>query len=159
MEDLGEALGFESAAPPMGPFPLEDTSGMKIACVTLMKSLAPGKWEPTVQCATARRMRSVFSNLFHASYQGELMSVMAHETQKMFATPCPTYGHWYQRSNLGTHKQMGDVVRSDFAITADIMNALLATLNEEWGDAAIWNTRAKIAEMAFVLIAGHCCGL
>jgi len=159
MEELGEALGFDCVAPPMGPFPLDDTFGMKIACVTLMKSLAPGKWEATVQYATARRMRSVFSNLFHASYHGESMSVMAYETQKMFTTPCPTYGYWYQRFNLGLHKRMGDVVRSDFAVTSDIINALLRSLNEEWEDAASWEARAKIAEMAFVLIAGYCCGL
>lgn len=39
------------------------------------------------------------------------------------------------------------------------MNALLATLNEEWEDAATWETRAKIVEMAFVLDSGYCCGL
>ena len=44
-EDLGEALGFDFVVPPMGPFFLEDTFGMKIACVTLLKSLAPGKLE------------------------------------------------------------------------------------------------------------------
>ena len=159
MEDLGEALGFDSVAPPMGPFPLEDTFGMKIACVTLLKSLAPGKWENTVQYATARRMRSVFSNLYHASYHGESMSVMAYETQKMFTTPCPTYGYWYQRFNLGLHKRMGDVVRSDFAVTSEIINALLVTLNEEWEDAISLEARAKISEMAFVLVAGYCCGL
>jgi hypothetical protein len=159
MEELGDALGFESVGPPMGPFPLKDTFGMKIACVTLMKSLAPGKWEPTVQYATARRMRSVYSNLFHSSYQGESMSVMAYETQKMFTTLCPTYGYWYQRFNHGIHKRMGDVVRSDFAVTADIMNALLVTLNEEWEDATTLETRAKVAEMAFVLVSGYCCGL
>jgi hypothetical protein len=159
MEDLGDALGFDAVAPPMGPFPLDDTFGMKIACVTLMKSLDPGKWENTVQYATARRMRSVFSNLFHASYQGESMSVMAYETQKMFTTPCPTYGYWYQRFNLGLHKRMGDVVRSDFAVTSQIIKALLSTLNEEWEDAASWKTRTEIAEMAFVLVTGFCCGL
>jgi hypothetical protein len=159
MEDLGDALGFGSVAPPMGPFPLEDTFGMKIACVTLMKSLDPGKWEATVQHATARRMRSVYSNLFHASFQGESMSVMAYETQKMFTTPCPTYGYWYQRFNLGLHKRMGDVVRSDFAVTSQIIKALLETLNEEWEDAVTLETRTRIAEMAFVLVAGYCCGL
>jgi hypothetical protein len=159
MEDLGEALGFDSVAPPMGLFPLKDTFGMKIACVTLMKSLAPGKWEATVQYATARRMRSVFSNLFHASHQGESMAVMAYEQQKMFTIPCPTYGYWYQRFNLGLHKRMGDVVRSDFAVTSEIIKALLDVLNEEWEDAISTGARAKIVEMAFVLVAGYCCGL
>ena len=70
MEELGDALGFDSIAPRMDPFPLEDTFGIKIACVTLLKLLAPGKWENTVPYATARRMRSVFSNLYHASNHG-----------------------------------------------------------------------------------------
>jgi hypothetical protein len=159
MEDLGEDLGFDSVAPPMGPFPLDDTFGMKIACVTLMKSLAPGKWEATVQYATARRMRTVFSNLFHASNQGESMAVMAYEQQKRFTTPCPTYGYWYQRFNLGLHKRMGDVVRSDLAVTSEIIKALLEVLNEEWEDAISTGARAKIVEMAFVLVAGYSCGL
>jgi hypothetical protein len=159
MEDLGDVLGFECVAPPMGPFPLDDTFGMKIACVTLMKSLEKGKWEATVQYATARRMRSIFSNLFHASYHGESMAVMAYETQKMFTTPCPTYGYWYQRFNLGLHKQMGDVVRSDYAVTSEIINALLTTLNKEYEDVATWEARTMIAEMVFVLVVGFCCGL
>jgi hypothetical protein len=54
---------------------------------------------------------------------------------------------------------MGDVVRSDFAVTADIVNALLSTLNEEWEDASTLETRAEVAEMAFVLVSGCCCGL
>jgi hypothetical protein len=35
MEDLGNALGFERVASPMGPFPLEDTFDMKITCITI----------------------------------------------------------------------------------------------------------------------------
>ena len=87
------------------------------------------------------------------------MSIMAYETKKMFTAPCPTYGYWYQRFNLGLHKRMGDVVRSDFAITSEIINALLVILNEEWEDAGSLGARAKISEVAFVLVAGYCCGL
>ena len=94
MNDLGEVLDFDFVTPPMMPFPLEDTFGLKIACITLLKSLAPGKWETTLQYATARRMRSVFLNLLHASYHGESMSVMAYKIQQMFTTPCPRDGYW-----------------------------------------------------------------
>ena len=87
---------------------------------------------------------SPFSNLFHALYQRESMLLMTYETQKMFTTLCPTYGYWYQRLNLGIHKRMADVVRSDFAITAEIINALLVTLNKEWQDAVSSGSRAKI---------------
>ena len=87
------------------------------------------------------------------------MSVMAYEMQKMFTAPCPAYGYWYQRFNLGLHKRMGDVVRSDLSITSEIVNALLVTFNEEWEDAGSLEARAKISEMAFVLVADYCCGL
>ena len=49
MEELGELLGFTHVVPPMGPYPLQDTFGMKVACCTLLKSLEPGKWEETMQ--------------------------------------------------------------------------------------------------------------
>jgi hypothetical protein len=40
IEELGDVLRFGCVVPPMGPFPLKDTFGMKIACVTFMKSLS-----------------------------------------------------------------------------------------------------------------------
>ena len=58
LESLGESLGFSHVIPPMGPYPLEDSFGMKVACCTLLKSLEPGKWEATVQYSTTRRLRS-----------------------------------------------------------------------------------------------------
>jgi hypothetical protein len=36
---------------------------------------------------------------------------------------------------------------------------LLRALNEEWKDSTTWEGRAKIVEMAFVLVTGYCCGL
>ena len=53
---------------------------------------------------------------------------------------------------------MDSVVRSDFAITADIIDALPLMLNGKWEDAATSGSRAKIAKMAFV-ISGYCCRL
>ena len=51
-------------------------------------------------------------------------------------------------------------MRTNFAVTSDIVNALLVTLNEEWEDASgSLKARAKISEMAFVLVAGYYCGL
>jgi hypothetical protein len=46
MEMIGEELYvFDSVGPPIGPFPLEDKFGMKVACVLLARSLDPGKNE------------------------------------------------------------------------------------------------------------------
>jgi hypothetical protein len=44
MENVGEEIGFESVAPRMGPFLVQDTFGMKIACTILHHTLDHGKW-------------------------------------------------------------------------------------------------------------------
>jgi hypothetical protein len=68
LEEFGGALGFSHVTPEMGPFPLEDAFGMKVACCTLLKSLDKGRWENAVQHATTRRLRSAYSNFYHASH-------------------------------------------------------------------------------------------
>jgi hypothetical protein len=45
MEQCGEDIGLGLVAPAMGPFPLEDTFGMRVACALLKRFLDPGKWE------------------------------------------------------------------------------------------------------------------
>jgi hypothetical protein len=60
MEACGEDIGIKTVSHPMGPFPLEDTFGMKVACTLLRWSLDPGKWEDYIQFSTARRVRSAF---------------------------------------------------------------------------------------------------
>jgi hypothetical protein len=68
MEKIGEEIyGFDSVGPPMGPFPLEDNFGMKVGCVLLARSLDPGKNERYIQFSTARKIRSAYSNMYHAS--------------------------------------------------------------------------------------------
>jgi hypothetical protein len=91
---------FSHVTPEMGPFPLEDTFGMKVACCTLLKSLDKGRWENAVQHATTRRLRSAYFNFYHASHWGEALSAMAYETQKLITTPCPTHGCWHQRCSV-----------------------------------------------------------
>ena len=39
MERCGRSIGLESVSPKMGPFPVENTFGMKVACVMLEWSL------------------------------------------------------------------------------------------------------------------------
>ena len=61
----------------MGPFPLEDTMGMKLACCLLDRSLDPGNNEERIQFSTMRRMRSAYSNAYAASYhmRGAILSL------------------------------------------------------------------------------------
>jgi hypothetical protein len=54
MEEIGATCGIDSISAQLGPFPLEDTFGMKIAMVLLQRSLDPGKNEKHIQFSTAR---------------------------------------------------------------------------------------------------------
>jgi hypothetical protein len=148
-----------SVGPAMGPFPLEDTLGMKVACTMLRRSLDPGKWEECLQFASTRKVRSTYSNMFHASCRVGRISVMAYETSKVYQTDCPTYGYWFERFTLGCHKRMGDKVVSDYGLSIEIFNEILATLELEWIEATTEAERDKITEFASVMFFGFGCGL
>ena len=94
MEKIGtDFFGFASVTPAMEPFPLEDVFGMKAAMVLLKQSLDSGKNEKYLQFSSAPKIRSAFSNAYHASKELEQISAMAHQSTKTYATTCPTYGY------------------------------------------------------------------
>ena len=106
MERIGEShFGLVSVTPPLGPFPLSDTFGMAIAVVLLRRSLDPGRNEEFIQFATARKLRSAFSNAWHASHNVSERSAMAYESSKSHVTTCSTYGYRFTAtiSFLGFH--------------------------------------------------------
>ena len=74
---LGALVGLVNLFPAMGPFPLEDTQGMGIAVCMLERSLDKGRYRTTLQFETVRKLRSAFSNIWHASRQTLTTSVMA----------------------------------------------------------------------------------
>ena len=106
--------------PAMGPSPLEDTLGMKVACTMLRRSLDPGKWEECLQYVSTRKVRSTYSNMFHTSCHIRRILVMAYKTSKVYQRDCPTYGYWFECFSLGYHKGMGDKAVSDCGLLIGI---------------------------------------
>eukprot|EP00980_Cylindrotheca_fusiformis_P031013 scaffold25703_cov171-Cylindrotheca_fusiformis.AAC.2 len=151
LEVMGDEVGIKSMSPAMGPFPLEDTFGMKAAYAVLRRSLDPGKTEDTVQFATARKMRSTFSNVYHSSQALTGVSTMAFETTKTYSTTCPTYGYWFERFMLGCHKRMGDATVTDFALSKPIYRELLRELERDYQASTSDEERFKVAEFANLL--------
>ena len=92
---LGALVGLVNLFPAMGPFPLEDTQGMGIAVCMLERSLDKGRYRNTLQFETVRKLRSAFSNIWHASRQTLTTSVMARDLKKTYVTSCPIYGLWF----------------------------------------------------------------
>eukprot|EP00980_Cylindrotheca_fusiformis_P003587 scaffold795_cov113-Cylindrotheca_fusiformis.AAC.4 len=143
--------GMDSVAPRLGPFPLEDTFGMKPALIMLARSLDPGKTEGTVQFATVRKVRSAFSNNYHASQELSGLAAMAYETTKMYSTACPTYGYWFDRFVAGCHKRMGDATVTDRALSKLIYWELLKDLERDWNACTTHEQRFQVAEFANLL--------
>jgi hypothetical protein len=60
---------------------------------------------------------------------------------------------------LGCHKRMGDMVVSDYAISAEIFREIMTSLDLDWEDATTDAARDKLVEFANLLLFGYCCGL
>jgi hypothetical protein len=130
-----EQLGLSNMLPNMGPFPLNNIWGMSIAVVTLQRSLDAGKNSENIQFSTARRLRSVYSNLWGTSVHSMTKGVMAKDTTKTYVTKCPTYCLWFERFIKGMHSRMGDDSRPDAAISSELMLSLMNRVNIDFLEA------------------------
>jgi hypothetical protein len=160
LEEIGDTVGLRSVCPPMGPYSEEDTFGMGLAVCILLRTLDPGRTEEHIQFSTARYLRSVYSNIYHASSRHQVgLSVMAQNTTRIWVTTCPSYGYWFERFMRGVHKRMGEEVRSDFALSIVVLHKILGHLDKEWLEGRTSDSRKEIAEIAMFLISGFCLGL
>jgi hypothetical protein len=130
-----DQLGVTTSLPDMGPFPLKDIWGVGIAVITLYRSLDPGKNTENIQFSTARRLRSVYSNLWGASVHSMTKGVMAKDTAKTYVTKCPTYCLWFERFIKGMHGRMGDDSRPDAAISIELMKVIMDRVNLDFIEA------------------------
>jgi hypothetical protein len=160
LQEIGDSLGILAVCPPMGPFSLDDTAGMALAVSILLRSLEPGRTEDTIQFSTARYLRSVFSNVYHASAEHQTgMAVMAQGTSKTYVTNCPSYGYWFERFMRGVHKRMGEEVRSDYALSVKVLHKILGNLDTRWRASTTAARRKEVVEIAFFLVMTFCLGL
>jgi hypothetical protein len=116
----------------MGPFPLDDMFRMGAAIVMLQSSMRFGKNDKLVQFGTVQKFRSSFSNIYHASAEGQQAMVMAKDMHKLVVTKCLTYGEFFERFMKGLHKRMGEVVRPDRALPLDVLIQICRILENEW---------------------------
>jgi hypothetical protein len=146
--------------PALGPFPVSDIQGMRIAVCVLLRTLDAGKTEPTIQYSTSQRLKTAFANMWKVSPQGLPGAVIARDTVKLFHTSCPTHGDWFEKFTKGLHERMGDKVRQDLAISIDQMHELMDNYNVRWMNAG--NDRAvqrSVLFPALFCIVAFCCGL
>ncbi len=106
-----------------------------MAIITLERTLHKGINYSTVQWATARGIRSFFSNFIHTTPMGTGVSILTDGKNKQFLSSFQTYGHWYSRFATGCHQRLGDVTTQDQALSLDVLLAL-QDLRDSYGSAA-----------------------
>jgi hypothetical protein len=144
----------------MGPYTTDDSFGMGLAVCILLRTLDPGKTEDLIQFSTARNLRNVYSNIYHASVCHQLgLAVMAQSTTKIWVTGCQSYGYWFERFMRGVHKQMREEVRLDYALSVAVLHKMLGQLDREWRDARTMETRKEVVEIAVFLVTAYGLGL
>jgi len=122
--------------PPIGPFPLEDTLGMRAALAVLDKSLDKGNCAKNVQWATFRRMRSAITNFYQAPPSGMGDRVGACEKSKTWITGASTFGFFFSRFVSGIHKRVGETAIRDEPISIEMMQHTDEHLQAKWAVAA-----------------------
>jgi hypothetical protein len=143
----------------MGPFPLEDVFGMKMAVAVLDRSLDPGLYEQNVQWDTFRRLRSGGTNISQAGVSGLSDRVGAFESNKLWISKVVTHQFWFGRFMLGVHKRVGTVRRPDKDLSIDAIHAIDAILEQEWLKCVRVQDQKRVAEIGAWFLGGFCTGL
>jgi hypothetical protein len=133
--EIGETFGFEMF-PPMGPFGRDYQSGMSAAIGILVRSQRPGRDEEKLKFASARKARTVHTNVYAASARGADGSmVWRSERTRFVATTSPTETTWFNLFMTGVRARMGERRKQDAAISIALMKCKQELLEEEWGQA------------------------
>ncbi len=148
-------IGVEPQLPRLGPFPTQDVFGVTAAVAMLAKSLEPGRYKNHTQFETMRKLRSAYSNLFHASASGSVsMMTIGRGSAKTFLSSCPSHSLWFERFAKGCLRRMGQEVRQDLAMSVKVLLALLDLVEREWlADPSPQGKEVKVFIGAFAVIA------
>jgi hypothetical protein len=103
MEKTADDYGMHSIAPPMGPFPLDDSVGMKAAIAVLDRSLDPGVYSKCVQWGTFRKTCSAITNIGQPGVSGLQDLVGAYEQKHVWISTVVTHPFWFSPFITGVH--------------------------------------------------------
>jgi len=151
-------VGLHPNLPPLGPYPLEDLFGVRVAVGMLLKSASPGRHsEHYQQYESIRKLRAGFSNVYMASLVGtQCLRTIGGERAKHYLTQCPTQSLWFERFSLGCLKRMGQDVQQDWAISIGAMLALMAAFELAWGRAGSMEEKDEVVTCAAYAVIAFC---
>jgi hypothetical protein len=158
MEKMADDYGMPSIAPLMGPLPLDDSVGMKVAIAVLDRSLDPGVYSECVQWGTFRKTRWAISNISQAGVSGLQDLVGAYERKHVWISTVVTHQFWFSCFITGIHLRVGEIGKPDELLTIEVVHEIHPVLSREWSQANTAATK-RVAEMCTWFVAGFCTGI
>lgn len=131
-QEFGEVFGLRMFEP-MGPFSDTYNSGMQEAVGVLYRSQKKGRHEAMLKFSSARKARSLFTDMYMASARGvEGPMVWPSDRTRFVATDSPTDSVWFMRFMTGYKARVGERRKQDAAIPVEVMVKHQLYLEEEW---------------------------
>ena len=107
--------------------------GMAQALTLECRANEPGtRGRATVTHETARKARTVFTNLWSCSPWSRVDISFASKKGKYRASSCPTQLTFFEHFSKGFRIRTGVMTRQDRAYSLDVIHELLARFDEEW---------------------------
>jgi hypothetical protein len=151
-----DLVGLDPQFPSLGPYPIGDSFGVRVAVAMVLKSLQPGRYHGDYQqFETIRKLSAAHSNVYLASLEGAgCLRATGGDRTKQFLNLSPTYSLWFGKFKQGCLRRMGQDVCQNWALTVEAMGALMQELEREWSVATRWRDRHLIAAAgAYAVIA------
>jgi hypothetical protein len=151
-------VGLEPNFPALGPFPVGDSVGFRVAIGMLLKSLEPGRYhQGHQQFETIRKLCAGYSNIYMASVEGASnLRTVGGDRVKHFLTTSPTQSTWFERFSAGCLRRMGQDVRQDWAIPLPALHALVELLEKEWNETADVREKSLVVSIATYSLIAFC---
>ena len=145
---LGVDLGYPAFGSP-GPMPQGYDGGMRVAIGVLYKSLQPGRHEKFLKFSSARKARSVFTNVFLCSEESmrETRALRADKVRTLLSSN-PTDAEFFSRFIKGVEARVGQRVKRDMAISIEIMLEFERMTEERWVDACERGDQSELRQLA-----------
>ena len=148
-----------------GPFPADYDCGTAAAVGVLWRSRKPGRDEKQVKFSSARKARSVYTDMYKASATGWVgASVWRSEKDRFVTTKGPTDSEWFSMFMSGFYARVGYRRNPDAAISIALMIKIQEDLEWEWRslqdqETGSLDSKRAIAEEACWYLLSYCASL
>ncbi len=150
-------FGISPSYLPLGPHPVGDAMGYRVAVAMGLKSTEPGRYADHQQFETIRKLRAGFHNVYMASVPGATsLREVGGDRSKHFLNLCDTHSVWFEHFAAGCLRRMGQEIWQDRAISLNVMHALLHHLEGEWTATTDPGVRLHAASLGAYSVIAFC---